>query len=114
MTDVLADFLELQIVSPVLSLTCSFWILEGIRDLETLVLFLFLFFLPSLHLGFVCLALGYFVCLFAFRAAPVTHGGSQARGQIGAAAASLCHSHSHAGSKPRLRPTPQLTAMPDP
>ena len=38
--------------------------------------------------------------------------GSQARSPIGAVAASLCHSHSHAGSKLSLRPTPQLTAMP--
>ena len=48
------------------------------------------------------------------RAAPEAHGGSQARGQIGATAAGLRPSHSHAGSKPHLRPTPQLTAMPDP
>ena len=33
-----------------------------------------------------------------FRAAPVAYGSSQARGQIGAAAASLYHSHSNAGS----------------
>ena len=49
-----------------------------------------------------------------FRAAPEAHGGSQARGQIGAVAAGLHHSHSHAGSKPHLRPTPELTATPDP
>ena len=47
-----------------------------------------------------------------FRAAPVPYGGSQARGQIGALAAS--HSHSHTGSKPCLQPTPRLTAMLDP
>ena len=41
-------------------------------------------------------------------------GGSQARGPVGAVAASLCQSHSNAGSKPSLQPTPQLTAMPDP
>ena len=35
---------------------------------------------------------------------------SQAAGQIGSTAASLYHSHNNAGSKPRLRPTPQLTA----
>ena len=57
----------------------------------------------------------FFFCLFALsRAAPVAHRGSQARGPIRAAAASLCQSHSNAGSKPRLQPTPQLTAMPDP
>ena len=39
---------------------------------------------------------------------------SQARGQIRAAAASLRHSPGNLGSEPHLRPTPQLTAMPDP
>ena len=54
-------------------------------------------------------------CLFAFsRATPVAYGGSQARGQIGAVADGLHHSHSHVGSEPRLGPTPQLTATPDP
>ena len=56
----------------------------------------------------------FFFCLFAISwAAPVAYGGSQARGLIGAVAACLHQSHSNAGSKPRLRPTPQLTAMPD-
>ena len=36
-------------------------------------------------------------CLFKF--SPVAYGSSQARGQIGAAAASLHHSHSETGSK---------------
>ena len=35
------------------------------------------------------------------------------RGQIGAVATDLHHSHSKARSKPSLRPKPQLTAMPD-
>ena len=48
------------------------------------------------------------------RAALKAYGGSQARGLIGAVAAGLHHSHSYSGSEPRLRPTPQLTAMPDP
>ena len=48
------------------------------------------------------------------RAAPMAYGGSQARGLIGAAAASLHHSHSNARSEPRLQPTPQLTATRDP
>ena len=39
---------------------------------------------------------------------------SQARGQIRIAAAALHHSHSNAGSEPRLQPIPQLTATPDP
>ena len=54
-----------------------------------------------------------FVCLLLlFRAALVVYGGSQARGQMGATAASLHRSHSNAGSEPRLPPTPQLTATP--
>ena len=55
-----------------------------------------------------------FLCLF--RAIPVACGGSQARGLIGAVASGLCHSYSNsnARSKPRLQPTPQLTATPDP
>ena len=44
----------------------------------------------------------------------MAYGGSQARGLIGAVAASLHQSHSNAGSKPSLQPTPQLRAMPDP
>ena len=60
-----------------------------------------------------------FICLFflvfcLFRATPAAYGGSQARGPIGATAASLHHSHSHAGSEPHLPPTPQLMAMPVP
>ena len=47
-------------------------------------------------------------------AAPAAYGGSQARGQIGAVATGLNHSHSNAGFEPALRPTPQLTATPDP
>ena len=42
------------------------------------------------------------------------YGGSQVRGLIRAIAAGLRQSHSNAGSEPRLQPTPQLTAMPDP
>ena len=54
-----------------------------------------------------------FFGLFAFsRAAPTAYGGSQARGWIGAVAVSLHQSHSNVGSKSRLQPTPQLTAMP--
>ena len=65
---------------------------------ETLFLFSFSFFC-------VC------VCVFLLflLAAPAEYGGSQARGQIGAAAAGLRQSHCNAGSEPRLQPTPQLT-----
>ena len=48
------------------------------------------------------------------RAGPGAHRGPQARGRIGAVAASLHHSHSKAGSEPCLQPTPQLVATPDP
>ena len=54
----------------------------------------------------------YFILLF--RAIPVAYGSFQARGQIGAAGANLCHSHGNSGSEQCLRPTPQLTATPDP
>ena len=43
----------------------------------------------------------------------MAHGGSQARGLIRAVASGLRQSHSNAESKPSLRPTPQLSAMPD-
>ena len=45
---------------------------------------------------------------------PMAYGGSEARGLIRAVATSLRHSHSNVGSEPRLQPTPQLSAMPDP
>ena len=47
-------------------------------------------------------------------AAPAAYGSSQARGLIGAVAAGHSHSHSNAGSKQHLRPTPQFMAMLDP
>ena len=50
---------------------------------------------------------------FFFRSVPAAHVSSQARDQIRAAAAGLCHSHSNARSEPRLLPTPQLRATPD-
>ena len=48
---------------------------------------------------------------FLFRVIPVACGSSQARGQIGAAAAGLYHSHSHRnpGSELHLQSTPQLS-----
>uniref|UniRef100_A0A8D2BUH0 Ribosome maturation protein SDO1/SBDS N-terminal domain-containing protein n=1 Tax=Sus scrofa TaxID=9823 RepID=A0A8D2BUH0_PIG len=54
-----------------------------------------------------------FIYLF-IRAARMAFESSQTRGQIGAAAAGLHPSHSNTRSNPSLRPTPQLTAMPDP
>ena len=57
----------------------------------------------------------YFLSFFAISwAASAAYGDSQDRGQIGAVATGLCQSHSNAGSEPRLQPTPQLTATPDP
>ena len=57
----------------------------------------------------------FFVFLFLLlRATPLTYGGSQTRGLIGAAAAGLHHNHSHTRSEPRLWPTPQLRTMLDP
>ena len=53
-----------------------------------------------------------FFCLF--RATSVAHGGSQARGQIGAAVTGLHHSHNNVRSELHLQPTPQLTATPEP
>ena len=41
------------------------------------------------------------------------HGSSLAGGQIGAAIAGLCHSHSNARSEPHLGPMLKLVAMPD-
>ena len=68
-------------------------------ELKIITLFLFIYF---------------FIYFCLFRAAPAAYGGSQAGGRIEAVAASLRHSHSNAGSEPRLRPTPQLKVMPDP
>ena len=57
----------------------------------------------------------FFFLLFSlFRAAARAYGGSQARGQIGAAVAGLHHSHSNARSEPHMKPKPQLTAMLNP
>ena len=57
----------------------------------------------------------YFFYFFVFsRAALVAYGGSQAKGLIGAVAASLQNSHSNVGSKPPLQATPQLKTTPDP
>ena len=48
------------------------------------------------------------------RAVPAAHGGSQARGLIGAVVTSLHHSHSNTRPELHLWPTLQLTAMLDP
>ena len=56
----------------------------------------------------------FFPVFCLFRAAPSAYGSSQARDLTGAISASLRQSHSNARSEPRLRPTPQLMATPDP
>ena len=56
----------------------------------------------------------FFVFLPFLRLLPTAHGGSHARGLIGAVAAGLHYSHSNTGSEPRLQPTPQLMATQDP
>ena len=53
-----------------------------------------------------------FFFLVFFRAAPKAYGSSQARGQVRATAAGLCHSHTR--SELHLWPTLQLTAKLDP
>ena len=51
---------------------------------------------------------------FFFRAAPVAYESSWAMGHIGAAAASLHHSHGNARSELNLQLMPKLVATPDP
>ena len=53
----------------------------------------------------------YYFCFFMV--APTAYRGSQARGQTGATATGLYHSHSHGRSELCLQATPQLMAMPD-
>ena len=85
--------------------------MNDICNLQIFIAVFFLFFV--FFLGNTYLALSFFF-LFLFRATPVAYGGSQPRGQIGAAAAGLCHRHSSAGSEPHLRSLLQLVATPDP
>ena len=66
-------------------------------------------FLPSFVFSFLSSFL--FSCFF--RAALTAYGGSRVRGQIGATATGLHHSHSNARSEPHLQPTPQLKATAD-
>ena len=49
----------------------------------------------------------YVIFVFLFRPTSAAYGSSQSRGQIGAAASSLRHRHSHAISELHLQPTPQ-------
>ena len=51
---------------------------------------------------YITFFLSFFFLVKLFRASPIAYGGSQARGLIGATAASLHHSYSNAGSELRL------------
>ena len=64
--------------------------------------------------SYVCVRVRVRACVCLLRATPTAYGGSQARGLIGAVAASLCHSHSNVRSEWCLRLTPQLMGMSDP
>ena len=64
--------------------------------------------------GMALAALFIYLFTYLFRAAPATYGNSQARSLRGATAAGLRHSYGNMGSKPLLRPTPELMATPDP
>ena len=71
--------------------------------------------LPLEHsLPWILTSLSYSFFFFFFRSTPAAYGGSQARGQIWAAVASLHHSHSSVGFKLHLQPVLQLTITPDP
>ena len=73
---------------------------------------LLLEFIPKYCIVLYCI---FFFCLFAISwATPEAYGGSRSRCLIGAVATGLRQSHSNAGSEPRLRPTPQIMAIPDP
>ena len=54
-----------------------------------------------------------YMLFFFFKATPAAYGSSRARSQIGAAAASVHHSHGNTGSERHLWTTPQLAAMLD-
>ena len=98
------------------------WGQEGFQHPNTKILPILTPKIPPLEVNSLMLSciilldpLFFFFGLFFFlKAAPAAYGGSQARGRIGAVAASLHCSHSNARSKPHLRPTPQLRATPDP
>ena len=87
----------------------------GLIDVVSYFLNLLLISSLIFMISFLLLTLGVCLLYFCFsRASFKAYRNSQARGQLGAVAASLCHSHSNAESEPHLQPTPQLTAVPDP
>ena len=73
---------------------------------STSLLWVFVWPFGPMHLSFHWPSLYIFifpVFFFFFRATPTAYESSQARGPIGAAAAGLCHSHSHARSELHLQ-----------
>ena len=76
-----------------------------IQSSNTLLLLHYVYLVPNYILRF----LFYFLL---FRAAPTACGSSQVRGQIGARAASWCHSNSNASSKPHMWPTQRQSLNP--
>ena len=55
-----------------------------------------------------------YIYIYIYKAALMVYGSYQTIGRIRAVVAGLCHSHSNARYKPRLQPTSQLMATPDP
>ena len=70
--------------------------------------------LREIHKFVISISFSFLFFVLFFRDAPVAYGGSQARGQIGAAAVALHHSHRNTRAELHLPPRPQLRAMLDP
>ena len=68
---------------------------------------------PPFYFFIILLLNDFFFVFLPFLGLLPRHMSSQARGRIRAVATSLHRGHSNMGSKPHLRPTPQLMAMPD-